>query len=92
MYVPISAALSMLVNVFGRGRGNVHVNASDCAIAVFDAIDGFHALQDVFDGVVLRVFTCFDGQALMTHILQGNNLSANLFLSELPAGMLRFFA
>ena len=72
--------------LFDRGRGNVHVNASDCAIAVFDGIDGFHALQDVFDGVVLRIFACFDGQALMTHILQGNNLSANLFLSELPAG------
>ena len=75
-----------------RGCRDVHVHATDGAVFMLHGIDGAHRLQDVFDGVVLRIFACFDGQALMTHILQGNNLIADLFLSELPAGMVRFFA
>ena len=44
------------------------------------AVDRIYAVEDVFDRVVDRILTCFDRKTLMTHILQGYDLSLNFFL------------
>ena len=69
--------------------GNIYVNAPDSAIFMLDGIDGMHAFQDVFNRVVLGVFACFYGKALVAHILQGNYFSANFVLRKLAT---RYFA
>ena len=83
----ICADLGLLehaVLVHRRG-GDVHVHAADGAVFVLDGIDGVHRLQDVLDGVVLRVLARLDGQALVAHVLQRDDLGANLVLRELAA-------
>ena len=66
-----------------RGGGNVDVDAADIAVFVVDGIDGFDALENVFNGVVFRVLTGFDGQPLVAHVLQGDDLPGHLLLGQL---------
>ena len=49
-------------------------------------IDGFDAVENVFDGVVHGVLARLDRQTLVPHILQRNDLGAHLLLRELFAG------
>jgi hypothetical protein len=55
--------------VFYGGCGNVHIDTADGAVFMFDGINGMNAVEDVFDGVIYRVFTGFDSQPFVTHIL-----------------------
>ena len=52
---------------------------------MLDGIDGVHRFQNILDGVVLRVFAGLNRQAFMAHVLQRDNLGANLVLGELSA-------
>ena len=76
--------LQLAVGVLRRG-GDVHVHAADGAVFVLGAVDGLEAFQDVAQGVVGRILSCLDGQAFVAHVLQGDNLGANLLLRELAA-------
>ena len=69
----------------GGGR-DVDVHAADGAVLVLDGVDGADALQDVLDGVVDRVLAGLDGQALVAHVLQGDDLAPHVLLAELDAG------
>ena len=69
--------------VLNSGSSDVNVNTSDSAVLVLDRIDGLDALKDIFDRVIYRVLTCFDGKSLVTHILQCDNLVTDLILCEL---------
>ena len=51
-----------------------------------DGVDGLNGLQNVLDRVVDRILPGFNGQALVPHILQGNDLASDLFLGKLDAG------
>ena len=72
--------------VLHRRGGDVHVHAADVAVLVVDGVNGIDALQDVLDGVVHRVLAGLDGQALVAHVLQRDDLRAHLVLRQLPAG------
>ena len=75
-----------LAVVLYRGGGDVDVDAADIAVLVVHRVDGLDALQNVLDGVVLGILTRLNGQALMAHILEGNDLGAHLLLGQLLAG------
>ena len=83
--VGADASLVEFAVVFHRGGGDVDVDTADGAILVFDRVDRMDGVEDILDRVVDRVFTGFDGQALMAHILQGDDFVADLFLRKLYA-------
>ena len=66
--------------VFHGGGGNVDVDAADRAVFMLDGINGVDTFEDVFDRVIDRVFTGFDGKALVSHILQGGHLADDVLL------------
>ena len=54
-----------------------------------NGIDCIYTFKDIFNRIVNRIFTGFDCKALVSHILQGDYFTLNLFLSELfPCNML----
>ena len=69
-----------------RSRSNVHIYPADGAVFMLDAIDGLYRLQNVFDGVVNRIFSCFQCQTLVSHVLQGDDLTTDVFLCQFLAG------
>ena len=83
----VGAYLGLLEHavLIDRGRRDVHVDASDGAISVLDGVDRLHALEYVLDGAHDGILPRFDGEALVTHVLQGDDLLANLVLGELAA-------
>ena len=52
---------------------------------MFDGIDRLDALQHIFDRVVDGVFAGFQRQALVAHVLQRDDLAADLLLRQLFA-------
>ena len=68
-----------------RGRGDVHVDAADRAVLVLHGVDGADGVEDVLDGVVARILARLDGEALVAHVLQRDDLVADLVLRELDA-------
>ena len=72
--------------VLHGGCGNVDVHAADVTVFMMDGIDCFDGFQNVLDRVIDRVLPGFNGQALVTHILQGNDFASDLFLGKLDAG------
>ena len=77
-------SLQLAIGVLGRG-GDVHVHAADGAIGVLRGVDGLKAFKNVVERVMGRILPRLDGQPLVTHVLQGDHLSANLLLRELAA-------
>ena len=67
-------------------RGNVDVHAADVSVLVVDAVDCRYAVEDVLNRIVDRVFSCFDCEAFVSHVLQCYDLGADFVLSELLAG------
>ena len=72
--------------VFYRGRSNVHIYPADGAVFMLDAIDGLYRLQNVFDRIVNRIFSSFQCQTLVSHVLQGDDLTTDVFLCQFLAG------
>ena len=72
--------------VFFHGGGrDVHVDAADGPVLVADAVDGADAVEDVADGVHGGVLARFQGQTLMAHVLQGDDLAGHFLLGQLFA-------
>ena len=69
-----------------RGRSNVYVYPADGSVLVLDAIDGLYRLQNVFDRIVNRIFSSFQCQTLVPHVLQGDDLTTDVFLCQFLAG------
>ena len=69
-----------------RGRSNIYVYPTDGSVLVLDTIDSLYRLQNVFDRVVNRIFSCFQCQTLVPHVLQGDDLTTDVFLCQFLAG------
>ena len=52
---------------------------------MLDRIDRVDTFENVFDGVIDRVFTGFDSKALVSHILQSGHLAHDILLGKLFA-------
>ena len=83
--VGADAGILELLVILHCGRCDVDIDPADRAVLVLDAVDGLDALQDVLDGIFARVLTGFDGEPLVSHILQSDDLFADLFLGQLLA-------
>ena len=58
---------------------------------MLNGIDGFDAFQHVFNGVLHRVLSQLDGQTLVAHVLQGDDLRLDLLLGEFFPGDVLIF-
>ena len=72
--------------VFHRSGCNIYIDPADGTVLVLDRIDGIDAIQNIFNGVVHRILSGFNGKPLMPHVLQGNDLPGNLLLGQLLPG------
>ena len=54
-------------------------------VLVADAVDGADAVEDVADGVHGGVLARFQGQTLVAHVLQGDDLAGHFLLGQLFA-------
>ena len=52
---------------------------------MLDAVDRVDTFQNILKRIVDRILACLDRQALMTHILQGNDLITDLILCQLDS-------
>ena len=85
-HVGADARLLQLAVVLHGGGGDVHVHPADGPVFMLDGVDGVDAVQHVLDGAVHRVLAGLDGQALVAHVLQGDDLFLHLFLGQLLPG------
>ena len=69
--------------VFNRCCRNINVNTTDCTIFMVNSVNCLYGIKDIFNRVILRVFTCFDCKTLVSHILKCNNLFFDFFLRKL---------
>ena len=73
--------------VFFNSRGSdVDVDTTNHAIVMGGIINGVDAFEDILDRIVHRIFACFDGQTLVTHVFQGAHFGSDFFLGQLLAG------
>ena len=79
------AGLLELSVVFHGRRRDVDVDAADRAVLVLDAVDRLDAVENVLDRVVDRVLAGLDREALVAHVLQGDDLLRDLLLRQLAA-------
>ena len=80
--VGADAGVFQLLVVLYRGGGDVDVHAPDGAVFMLDAVDGLDAFQNVLDGVVDGVLAGLQGQALVAHVLQGDDFGPDFLLGE----------
>ena len=71
--------------VFDRRRRDVDIHAADRAVFVLDGIYRLDAFEHIFERIVHGVFSRLQREALVPHILQRDDLAADLVLRELPA-------
>ena len=83
--VSANACFLQLAVVLHSSSRNVYVYATDSTVLMFNGVNRLNALQNIFDRIVHRVFTRFQRQTLVTHILQSNYFRSNLFLCKLLA-------
>ena len=74
--------LQQAVIVNGRCR-DVDVDAADGSVLMFDAVDRFDGFQIIIHCISDRIFAGFKGEALVSHILQGDDFPTDVFLREL---------
>ena len=72
-----------LAVVFDAGRGDIYVDAADRAVLMLDRVDGLDTFEDIVNGIVHRIFAGFDREALVAHVLKGDNFLGDFFLGEL---------
>ena len=61
---------------------NVYIHTADGSVFVFDAVNGFDTFQNVFNGIVFGILSCLQSKTLMSHVLKGDYLLADLLLSQ----------
>ena len=72
--------------VFHSSSGNIYVYPADSAVFMFDTVDSLNALQHIFNRTVHRIFSCFQRQSLMPHILKSDNLLTDFLLGQFLSG------
>ena len=65
--------------VFHRGSGNIDVDPADRAIFMLRGINRLYGVEHIFNRIVDRMFSAFDRQPLVSHILKGPYLSGYFF-------------
>ena len=80
------AGFLQLSVVFHRSSGDVDVHSANRAVFMLNPVNGFNTFQYILNGVIDRIFTGFDREALMTHVLQRDDLAAHLILRQFLAG------
>ena len=65
------------------GCCDIDVHSSDGAVFVFDAVNGVDAVQIVLHRVAYGIFSGFQRQTFMPHILQCNDFFADFLLGQL---------
>ena len=85
-YICANTGFVQFTIIFDTGCGNIDINAANGAVFVFDAVNSFDAFQNIIQWIIYRVFTCFQSQALMSHILKCDNFAADFILSEFFSG------
>ena len=79
------AGILQLAVVLHRGGGDVHIHAAYRSVLMAYGVDGLDRLQYIFDGALLGVLARFQGQSLVSHILQGNHFATYLLLCQSAA-------
>ena len=69
--------------IFNCCGGNIHIHSAYFSVFMVYGIYSFNALQNIFNRVIYRVLPRLNGKSFVTHILEGNHLIFNLFLSQL---------
>ena len=72
--------------VLYRGCSDIDIYTADGSIFMLDAVDRINTFKDILDGIVYRVLPGFNGKALVSHILKGDNLPADFLLSHFLSG------
>ena len=78
------------VIIYGR-CGNIDVNAADRAVFMLDAVNGVDRIQIIIHRIVNRIFSGFQRQTLVSHILQGNDFLADFLLCQFFSGDMFIF-
>ena len=74
-----SGFLQQAVVIHCRGS-NIDIYPADCSVFMLDIVNGVDGIQIVIHGVVNRIFTGFQRQTLVSHILQCNDFPFDIFL------------
>ena len=72
--------------ILHRSGSDVHIHPAYCTVLMLDTVDSLDGLQDIIDRIAHGVFSGFQCQTLMPHILQGNHFLFYLLLREFLAG------
>ena len=80
-----NAGITQATVVLYGCRRDVHIHTTYGSVPVLYAVDGTDALKDILNGVLQRMFTCLKGEALVSHILQGNHLGTDFVLGQFLA-------
>ena len=81
-YVGTYTRILELAVVLYRGRRNVHIHPADRPIFMLDTVNRFDRFKNILYRIVYRIFTRFQRQTLMTHILQRCYLTNDLLLRK----------
>ena len=97
---PIEYILECIQTIYSIKHKNgairrVNVNIAATTVENYrklkDAVDRVDALQDILDRVIDRILAGLDGQTLMSHILQCNDLCTDFILRQLFTGNVLIF-
>ena len=72
--------LSVILN---RSCCDVDINTANVSVFVMYPVDSVNAFENVLDGIVHGILSGLNGETLVTHILEGNDLCPYLLLCEL---------
>ena len=78
-----NACFMKLSVVLHSSSSNIYINTADSTVLMLNIINSVDGFQHIFNRIVYRVLSQLNSQALVAHILQGNNFLANLILSQL---------
>ncbi len=69
--------------ILHRSRRNIDIHSSDGTVLMMDTVYRLDTFQNVFNGIVDRVFPRFYCQPFMSHILQGDHFLPDFLLGQL---------
>ena len=83
--VSTNACFLKLAIIFHCGSCNIYIHPANGTIFMLNTVNCFDAIQNILNGIIDGVLAGLQCQALVPHVLQGNNLLANLLLGQLFA-------
>ena len=81
-YICTDSGLVEFFIIFNCCGCNIYIYATDGAIFVFNTVNCFNRIQNILYGVIYRIFTGFNCNTFMSHILECFNFALNLFLGK----------